>query len=300
MNGALDQVCDLAVTRDFVSRTHNAALIELPKVGHGYSGRQELVAAVPYGLPDARPGPACRAAAAARHARGSAAGRGAGHGRERHVCGTAVRRRRLGRARQGRRQPRSAAAAFPWSGSIRFATSGKRARPPRSRRISIACCATTLTIGTRRTPCSSATRRAPTCCRSPSTGCRSIARAGRTHGDDGARRQRVIPVPFHELARRRLRRAADNARGRSPRCRQTRCASTARARADSLCPKVPPGHVQALALPGGHHFGGGYDALALRIVAGLKAILDVQYHEGNVITTPSSVRSATPWKPALT
>jgi len=40
---------------------------------------------------------------------------------------------------------------------------------------------------------------------------------------------------------------------------------------DSLCPKVPPGHVQAVALPGGHHFGGGYDTLALRILAGLKA-----------------------------
>jgi len=39
---------------------------------------------------------------------------------------------------------------------------------------------------------------------------------------------------------------------------------------DSLCPKVPTGHVQAVALPGGHHFGGGYDELARRIIAGLK------------------------------
>ena len=39
---------------------------------------------------------------------------------------------------------------------------------------------------------------------------------------------------------------------------------------DSLCPKVPTGHVQAVALPGGHHFGGGYDELARRIMAGLK------------------------------
>jgi type IV secretory pathway VirJ component len=38
---------------------------------------------------------------------------------------------------------------------------------------------------------------------------------------------------------------------------------------DSLCPKVPPGHVQPVALPGGHHFGGGYDTLARQIVAGL-------------------------------
>lgn len=38
---------------------------------------------------------------------------------------------------------------------------------------------------------------------------------------------------------------------------------------DSLCPKIPPGHVRAEALPGGHHFDGDHDALAKRIVAGL-------------------------------
>jgi type IV secretory pathway VirJ component len=38
---------------------------------------------------------------------------------------------------------------------------------------------------------------------------------------------------------------------------------------DSLCPKVPAGHVQAVQLAGGHHFGGAYDSLARRITAGL-------------------------------
>jgi type IV secretory pathway VirJ component len=38
---------------------------------------------------------------------------------------------------------------------------------------------------------------------------------------------------------------------------------------DSLCPKVPAGHVQAVQLDGGHHFGGAYDSLARRITAGL-------------------------------
>jgi type IV secretory pathway VirJ component len=31
---------------------------------------------------------------------------------------------------------------------------------------------------------------------------------------------------------------------------------------DSICPKIPPGHVHVEALPGGHHFDGAYDKLA--------------------------------------
>lgn len=41
--------------------------------------------------------------------------------------------------------------------------------------------------------------------------------------------------------------------------------------ADSLCPKIPPGHVTAEGLAGGHHFDGAYDALAARILAQLPA-----------------------------
>lgn len=37
LNGAQDQVCDLAGAREFVAQTHNATFVELPKVGHGYS-----------------------------------------------------------------------------------------------------------------------------------------------------------------------------------------------------------------------------------------------------------------------
>ena len=36
---------------------------------------------------------------------------------------------------------------------------------------------------------------------------------------------------------------------------------------DSLCPALAPAHAQPLALAGGHHFGGDYDALAARILA---------------------------------
>jgi type IV secretory pathway VirJ component len=35
---------------------------------------------------------------------------------------------------------------------------------------------------------------------------------------------------------------------------------------DSLCPELSPGHVQAMPLAGGHHFGGEYGALAARIL----------------------------------
>ncbi|HEX7804422.1 MAG TPA: AcvB/VirJ family lysyl-phosphatidylglycerol hydrolase [Pseudoxanthomonas sp.] len=35
---------------------------------------------------------------------------------------------------------------------------------------------------------------------------------------------------------------------------------------DSLCPDIPPGHVHAQSLPGGHHFDGAYDKLAELIV----------------------------------
>ena len=38
---------------------------------------------------------------------------------------------------------------------------------------------------------------------------------------------------------------------------------------ESLCPKVPPGHVTPRALPGGHHFDGAYDRLADIILARL-------------------------------
>jgi type IV secretory pathway VirJ component len=37
LNGAQDQVCELAGAREFVAQTHNATFVELPKVGHGYS-----------------------------------------------------------------------------------------------------------------------------------------------------------------------------------------------------------------------------------------------------------------------
>jgi type IV secretory pathway VirJ component len=39
---------------------------------------------------------------------------------------------------------------------------------------------------------------------------------------------------------------------------------------DSLCEKVPAGHVTAEALPGGHHFDGAYETLANRVLTGLE------------------------------
>ena len=40
---------------------------------------------------------------------------------------------------------------------------------------------------------------------------------------------------------------------------------------DSICPKIPPGHVRAQSLAGGHHFDGAYDKLAEMILASADA-----------------------------
>lgn len=40
---------------------------------------------------------------------------------------------------------------------------------------------------------------------------------------------------------------------------------------DSLCPRIPAGHVRAMALPGGHHFDGAYEQLAELILRSAKA-----------------------------
>lgn len=45
---------------------------------------------------------------------------------------------------------------------------------------------------------------------------------------------------------------------------------------DSLCPQLAPKHVRALALPGGHHFGGDYDALAGRILEAVPSSLPLR------------------------
>lgn len=43
MQGTIDQVCDASVTREFVAQVPGARLIELPKVGHGFSVERNYV-----------------------------------------------------------------------------------------------------------------------------------------------------------------------------------------------------------------------------------------------------------------
>ena len=43
MQGAIDQVCDASATRDFARKVTGAELIELPKVGHGFSVERNYV-----------------------------------------------------------------------------------------------------------------------------------------------------------------------------------------------------------------------------------------------------------------
>jgi type IV secretory pathway VirJ component len=40
---------------------------------------------------------------------------------------------------------------------------------------------------------------------------------------------------------------------------------------DSLCPELPPGLATVVTLPGGHHFGKSYEAVAARILAAVAA-----------------------------
>ena len=131
-------------------RRTTRSFVELPKVGHGYSRHAQLDAAVPERVPLARRRDALGAAAAAREPRGSAARRGAGRGPRRRVRGAAVRRRRLGRSRQGRGE--RARRAGHLRGGTRLAAlllDGAHARHG-SPRTSTACCATTPRRGTSR------------------------------------------------------------------------------------------------------------------------------------------------------
>ena len=43
LQGTIDQVCDAGVTRSFVGKVPGAELIELPKVGHGFSVERNYV-----------------------------------------------------------------------------------------------------------------------------------------------------------------------------------------------------------------------------------------------------------------
>jgi type IV secretory pathway VirJ component len=270
MNGVEDQVCDLPMTRDFVARTPNAKLVELPKVGHGYSVPRnwmpQFVAAFHTLAEDPRaalpPPPATLAdlplvevpAAGAGDAFAVLlSGDGGWAGLDKEVAAAL--------ASHGMPVVGLDSLRYFWSARTPDALATDLDRVLRyyadhwhkahAVLVGYSQGADVLPFAVNRL---SATSRAIVE-RTVMMGLGANA-SFQFHftnwlgGDSGG-----LPI-LPEVAR------LDGAR--------TLCLY-GQSEGDSLCPKVPPGHVQAVALPGGHHFGGGYDALARHILAGLVA-----------------------------
>jgi len=269
VNGALDEVCNLAATRDFVSKSHNASLVELPKVGHGYSVPKnwmpQLLAAFRTLAQDPHaalpPPPATLEDLPLVEVPGAGAGDtfavllsgdGGWAGLDKDVAGAL------------------AARGIPVVGldSLRYFW---QARTPEALAADLDRVLRYYADHWHKT---------------------HAVLVGYSQGAD------VLPFAINRLpaaSRSLVERTVMMGLGENasfqfhftnwlggdsdglpilPEVDRLDASSTlclyGESEGDSLCPKVPTGHVQAVALPGGHHFGGGYDDLARRIMAGLK------------------------------
>jgi type IV secretory pathway VirJ component len=63
---------------------------------------------------------------------------------------------------------------------------------------------------------------------------------------------------------------------------------------DTACPGLAPRGVEVVRTPGAHHFGGDYDALSRRILAGLKRRIESHAHPDRVVTSEGGHRSEDP------
>jgi len=268
VNGALDQVCALPATRDFVSHTRNASLVELPKVGHGYSVAKNwmpqfltafrtLAQDPRAGLP---PPPATLAdlpliEVPARGASDTFAvllsGDGGWAGLDKDVAGALAAR---GVAVVGLDSLR-----YFWSARTPDALAADLDRVLRYYAAHWQK-ARALLVGY-------------------SQGADVLPFAmNRLPADTRALVERTVMMGLGENASFQFH-FTNWLGGDSdglpilPEVARLDAGSTlclyGTSEGDSLCPKVPPGHVQAVALPGGHHFDGSYGALAVRIMAGL-------------------------------
>jgi type IV secretory pathway VirJ component len=268
LNGAQDQVCDLAATRDFVSQTHNASLVELPKVGHGYSVprnwmpqflstfrslERETSAALP-------PPPATLADLPLIEV--PAAGNG-------DVFAVLI------------------SGDGGWAGLDKDVAAALAASG-----ISVVGIDSLRYFWTARTPDTLAADLDRVLRYYSANWHKGHAvLIGYSQGAD------VLPFAVNRLpspsrsvvARTVMMGLGENASFQFhftnwlgadsgglpilPEVARLNAGTTlcfyGKDEGDSLCPKVPPGHVQAVVLPGGHHFGGAYGALAHRIMAGL-------------------------------
>ena len=269
VNGALDQVCDLPMTRDFVARTHNATLVELPKVGHGYSVpknwmpqfltafrtlAQDPRAALP--PPPVTLGDLPLVEVPASGASDTFAvllsGDGGWAGLDKDVAAAL------------------AAQRIPVVGldSLRYFW---QARTPD---------ALAADLDRVLRYYSAHWRKAHAVLIGYSQGADVLPFAvNRLPAETRALVERTVMMGLGEHASFQFHFTnwlSGDSDGLAilPEVSRLDAGTTlclyGTGEGDSLCPKVPAGHVQAVALPGGHHFGGGYDTLARRIMAGLK------------------------------
>jgi type IV secretory pathway VirJ component len=268
LHGALDQVCDVGVARDFVAHTTNASWVELPNVGHGYSAPQNWMpqflaayrglikrseAALPPPPPSLGDLPVVEVPATGGGDLFAVllSGDGGWAGLDKDVAAAL------------------AARGIPVAGldSLRYFW---KARTPES-------LAQDLDRLLRYYAAHWSKARAVLIGYSQGADVLPFA-VNRLPADTRARVARTVMIGLGESASFEFHFASwlGSAAGDRPILPEVARLDAAdafclygRDERDSLCPRVPPGHVHAEELPGGHHFGGAYDALALKIVDGL-------------------------------
>ncbi len=267
LNGAQDQVCDVGAAHEFVAQTHNASLVELPKVGHGYSVprnwmpqflsafhslESETHAALPPPPATLADLPLVEVPAAGQ---GDAfavllSGDGGWAGLDKDVAAAL--------AAQGISVVGLDSLRYFWTARTPDALAADLDRVLRyytaawhkSRALLIGYSqgADVLPFAVNRLPASSRSVVERTVMMGPGENASFEFHFTSWLGADSG-----LPI-LPEVAR------LDAG---------TTLCFYGKDEGDSLCPKVPAGHVQAVQLAGGHHFGGAYDSLARRITAGL-------------------------------
>jgi type IV secretory pathway VirJ component len=270
LNGAQDQVCDVGAAREFVAQTHNATFVELPKVGHGYSVtrnwmpqfltafrsiEQETHAALPPPPASLADLPLVEVPAPGNEGHGDLfavllSGDGGWAGLDKDVAAALAARGISVVGLDSLRYFWTARTPDALAGDLDRVLRYYAATWHRSHAVLIGYSqgADVLPFAMNRLPATS----------------RALV-------------ERTVMMGLGENASFEFHftnwLGTDSGLPILPEVARLEAGSTlclyGKDEGDSLCPKVPPGHVQAVQLPGGHHFGGSYDTLARQIVSGL-------------------------------